>query len=508
MSRPILLSLVALIATAAGATGGCQQCDRYREEDCSLDGDCFSAGSARYCLESGGEYCIPGCFDCLAQAEECFHKNWALPCYSPGSEAACKQLNSEWCVASASPSASAPSTASSAPSTGDSTAETGVILQWILVTLAVAAITTACCIIGCLKRESSWTFVVPIDGPTERTLQRLESRLNSGKQGACSACYSQTAQQQRDRLLAKAAMQAAGGPEFWSLTVAHVSHFLADHEDALVKYCDKHAFTMDQGRPKHLCFDEDCSMEHGDMPHSFCDGQAASPLNTNMHVVVSRLIKPLTKDGAAKKGRDAKGTLGMWAFLTEGRVQRARTFVSHCWNEKFQDFVDTLQSLGPKEDVWICSFALPQNINIGEVLGNKPSKSPFARALAQAEQVLLAVDAKIEPPTRSWCCFELYLACMQQKTIRIEVPTQETQADIRKLKKKVKDAMEVVDISQCSASNQGDHEKIMAEIGFAVGDVNSKLAEKAAVEYLSACRLLDARVSSSGSSRPESESPV
>ncbi|CAJ1346016.1 unnamed protein product [Effrenium voratum] len=505
-----MLRLLVLSLIGAAAAGGCQQCKKGKDEDCYEGGSCFSAGSQQQCLDTGGEYCVTefSCEDCLAKEMDCFHKNWALPCYAVGWEEGCTKLGSQWCgAASALESADAVEPFMDGDAV-DAGTELGEVLQWSLVSVAALALVAACVAVGfCLKPKSSWTFAAPIDVPTERALKRLDTKLSSRGQSACAACACcscQSAKQQKERLLAQAAMKAAGGPEFWSLTVAHLSKFLSDHQYALVKYCEKHAFTMDEGRPKHLCFDEDCSMDHGDMPYAYSDGRELDPLISNMHVVVSFLIKPLTKERARKKGHDAKGTLGMWAFLTEGRIQRARTFVSHCWNEKFQDFVDTLESLGPKEDVWICSFALPQNINIGEVLGNKPSCSPFARALNQAEQVLLAVDKNIEPPTRSWCCFELYLACKQQKTIRIEVPRQETPQKIKELKKSIKDAMEKVDISMCSASNAGDHERIMAEIGSSTGDVNSRLAEKAAVEYLSACRLLDA---GTGGTRSSSSLP-
>ena len=35
----------------------------------------------------------------------------------------------------------------------------------------------------------------------------------------------------------------------------------------------------------------------------------------------------------------------MWARLSEGNPVKAMTFVSHCWNERFSDFVATLNSL-------------------------------------------------------------------------------------------------------------------------------------------------------------------
>lgn len=66
-------------------------------------------------------------------------------------------------------------------------------------------------------------------------------------------------------------------------------------------------------------------MDHGDMPYAYSDGRELDPLISNMHVVVSFLIKPLTKERARKKGHDAKGTLGMRLdpqlrhFVTGGR---------------------------------------------------------------------------------------------------------------------------------------------------------------------------------------------
>ena len=47
--------------------------------------------------------------------------------------------------------------------------------------------------------------------------------------------------------------------------------------------------------------------------------------------------------------------------------------------------------------VWICSFALDQNADIGPQLGQGLEECPFALALKQANAVILLIDENVEP---------------------------------------------------------------------------------------------------------------
>ena len=484
------------IETGQAETDGCKKCSPMNEEDCYQGGSCKSAGTQQKCLEAGGEYCVTdfSCEDCVAKGETCFRKNWAEPCYSPTKASCTADPLAEWCGKSF----------DNAIETGqaDTEGSEGAILLWSL----VAAGTLALVSVGFsthfyFSKTSMWTPDAPIDRRTERQLDQLDRTLQDSEQSCCGKSIAQ-AQKDKDGLLAQAALKAAGGPEFWSLAVWHVGKFLKDHVGALEKYCENHTLHITSDPvPEcwHICREPNCPMDHGDVPHAHFSTEG-DPLEANMHVVVSYLIKPMTNERVqplVSSGKVARGTLGMWAYLTEGRIRRAKTFVSHCWNEKFKDFVDTLYWLDPEDDVWICSFALPQNINIGEVLGKKPSNSPFAQALRQSQQVLLAVDEKIEPPKRSWCCFELYLAHQQNKTILIEQPMQgRNSSQILSLKEHVYEELKNVKLEECSASRQEDKKKIMKEIGSHVAEVESIVADAAKVSYQRAKRLLTASTAS------------
>ena len=470
--------------TGQAEAEGCKKCSPMNEENCYQGGSCRSAGTQQKCLEGGGEYCVTdfSCEDCAAKGETCFRKNWAEPCYSPTKAECTDDPLGEWCSKSSDGSME----------TGQAEAEgsEGNILLWSLVAVGTLALVSVCFSTHFyfskssmrISKSSMWTFEAPIDRETERKLDQLDHTLRDSKQSCCCRKSIVQKQKAKDSLLAQAALKAAGGPEFWSLSVREVSLFLEGHQRALMLYCKNHTLHITSDLvPQcwHMCHTPNCDMDHGDVLHA-PSSTKADPLEANMHIVVSYLIKPMTNERVqplVQGGKVARGILGMWAYLTERRIRRATTFVSHCWNEKFKDFVDTLQWLGADEAVWICSFALPQNINIGEVLGKKPSKSPFAQALRQSQQVLLAVDEKVEPPKRSWCCFELYLAYQQKKEIIIEQPVHgKDEKQFLRLRKHVAKKMKKVKLKECSASRQEDKENIMAEIGSHTAEVERTLA--------------------------------
>merc|ERR1712216_633295 len=126
-----------------------------------------------------------------------------------------------------------------------------------------------------------------------------------------------------------------------------------------------------------------------------------------------------------------------------------------------------------KHAVWICSFALPQNQNIGAVLSSNIQDSPFARALLAAQRIVLAVDAKVEPLERSWCCYELFLAVTNGKRLDIRAPLLS-----RTLFQCVVDKVGNLDIRNCSASNEDDHRRIMEVIAGAEDLVNEQIQDE------------------------------
>ncbi|CAE8701209.1 unnamed protein product [Polarella glacialis] len=190
--------------------------------------------------------------------------------------------------------------------------------------------------------------------------------------------------------------------------------FYQAHIADLEAYCQGHL--LDEGDCYHVCLRSPCPHDHGaaKFRRSRTRSSSMMALPLNMHVVVAVCIKPLTSG--------CEGVLG-YALLRNGATpQRVQTFVSHSWGQSFHDFVRTLQTLRPETVLWICSFALPQNIDISSVLGMCPGSSPFATALQRAERVVLAVDEVVEPLGRTWCCYEMYLTVTSGKRLDIRAP--------------------------------------------------------------------------------------
>jgi len=249
-----------------------------------------------------------------------------------------------------------------------------------------------------MHKMGPWDPENPIQPHVQARLKKLQSRCSTpGKAGEDSQApqawvgrvsslldRSLKASEEAETLLGRAALAAAGGPQNWSVSVKQVKDFHFEHIDQLAAYRADHLLGSSC---EHLCTQSPCQHEHGDADcRSATESELAEHLHlpVNMHAIVALLIKPQT--------RDFEGILGFWAKMNIAEPARAETFVSHCWNQAFDDFVQTLQTLQATTRVWICSFALPQNINISKILGSKPKDSPFAVALAQADKLMLALD--------------------------------------------------------------------------------------------------------------------
>jgi len=136
------------------------------------------------------------------------------------------------------------------------------------------------------------------------------------------------------------------------------------------------------------------------MPLEQADVEASKvqAMQPNMHLVVGREIKPRTKPFECSL-----------ALVKNPNGLRITTFVTHTWEEPFDHFTGTLEmALNPNEVVWICSIALDQNADIKKALDSEDLlQSPFAKALRFAPKLIVAMDAQLQVPERSWCVFEL-----------------------------------------------------------------------------------------------------
>eukprot|EP00930_Biecheleria_cincta_P069265 TRINITY_DN5701_c1_g1_i1.p1 TRINITY_DN5701_c1_g1~~TRINITY_DN5701_c1_g1_i1.p1 ORF type:complete len:797 (+),score=172.27 TRINITY_DN5701_c1_g1_i1:863-3253(+) len=207
----------------------------------------------------------------------------------------------------------------------------------------------------------------------------------------------------------------------------------------------------------HVCTDcsaEPCKFEHKDVEHisleqlSESEQAGLKTLKANMHLVVSRHVKPQTKDLDCS-----------WSELKNPKGLQIQVFITHTWSQEFKAFVNTLShACESKEAVWICSLAIPQNSDVKEILNDDNiERSPFAKALKFAEKFLVILDEDLEVPDRAWCTFEIERAGRWGKTTLL---WPHNVGDLPRLQKK----METIDMAEAKASDQDDLRRIQKSI--------------------------------------------
>jgi len=324
-----------------------------------------------------------------------------------------------------------------------------------------------------------WDRQMPIQPWVEKKVSQLRSR--SGSFQFVSPSLASLWGGRTDAQVARAALEAAGGPAYWGVTVRQLQSFYEEHRSSIEDYCRCHRLDSNFC---HVCLEDPCPCFHGDADHYPYkeveeDAKASlSPMLFNMHLVVQLIIKPKTKDNL--------GILGYWAMFNALCPLKVQTFISHCWNHDFGGFVKAISTLGPDTVVWVCSFALPQNIDTNKVVGACVMRSPFAAALTAAEKVCLVVDERVEALTRSWCCFELYLSLSRRIELDIRAPVTSATTYQRIL-----DRAASMDVRHCRASNQADHNRILRVLRGTEDAVNRKVRQQ--IEQL--VRLLAAALS-------------
>lgn len=197
-------------------------------------------------------------------------------------------------------------------------------------------------------------------------------------------------------------------------------------------------------------------------------------------MMVQRYIKPWTQafeasysavilaDSAAQKLHTKKSLAAECG---------AEVFISHCWNEAFDDFLRTLESnLDPEVVVWVCSLGIDQNVNIGAEIGDHLFNSPFARALQGATRVLLLMDEDAEPLTRVWCVLEAHLAFLWGKPYDMALPPLAESLD-EAAWRMVGGRLCDLDMRRCKASHAPDKLRILALVSERSGGVEALNAE-------------------------------
>lgn len=182
-------------------------------------------------------------------------------------------------------------------------------------------------------------------------------------------------------------------------------------------------------------------------------GLQLQQLQPTMHAVVAREIQPRTKPHGCSFSR-----------LLNPEGLEITAFVTHTWEEHFDNFVGTLEmALKPEEVVWVCSCALDQNADIKQLLDSEDLlRSPFAMALRHAPKLVVTLDEELRVPERSWCAFEL------EKASQWGIPTfmwSYHMSCCRELEEKVKH----LDIRRASATAKVDQERIHKAIQEGIG---------------------------------------
>lgn len=196
----------------------------------------------------------------------------------------------------------------------------------------------------------------------------------------------------------------AGGPRFWGIKVGQLADFRDRIRQDMRDYCSEHQFCFIDDKPYHVCNQCPCTLDHGAatflQPDQVPADAKLEPLKPNMHLVVSKYVRPET----LPEGKS-------FALKVNPDGLEVSTFISHCWGEDFDDFVDTLlMALSREEAVFVCSFALYQNEDeaISAMLGVEVlDDTPFGVALHGSRRLVVVVDRDLEVPTRLWCNWEI-----------------------------------------------------------------------------------------------------
>jgi len=246
-------------------------------------------------------------------------------------------------------------------------------------------------------------------------------------------------------------------PGGWGIKVSFVFQFWKYVAGDLNEYAAAH--DLDENL-RHVCLVPLCRWCHeGAEPLS--RHQATSKLTrmrTNMHLVCSRYIKPWT---------EARGA-GLALVLNAGRIAGrlnttanehclADVFISHSWNEVFEDFLTTLRhALDPDTVVWVCSFAIWQHGDINNDL--RPlERCPFALAMCATHRVLAVTDRTAEAFERCWVDLEAELAMKWSKPYDISLPD-DGDADLWRI---VGKRLDNLNIEDCKATCEEDRMAIL-----------------------------------------------
>mmetsp|Transcript_83676 Transcript_83676/g.157530 ORF Transcript_83676/g.157530 Transcript_83676/m.157530 type:complete len:349 (+) Transcript_83676:108-1154(+) len=271
-----------------------------------------------------------------------------------------------------------------------------------------------------------------------------------------------------DADLAKIAFEEGGGPINWGISVHQLVKFCEEIKPKLRDYCVDHR--LDPKTFCHVCLRDQCPHDHGCANcralHPDEDKTSLPTVEPNMHTVVALFIKPRT--------RDTHGLRGLALKLNLEQPKQVEKFVSHSWTGRFEDFVGTLsRKMLPETVVFICSFALPQNLDLNAMLGTDLESTPFALAHELACEVCLVIDESVDVIARAWVIYELYLSLARKKPLQIALT--KTGADFHQ---KIMHQVPSIDVRHSKASKESDLRAIKTTLAGKEDELNKAIRRK------------------------------
>eukprot|EP00928_Gymnodinium_smaydae_P005950 TRINITY_DN12067_c0_g1_i2.p1 TRINITY_DN12067_c0_g1~~TRINITY_DN12067_c0_g1_i2.p1 ORF type:complete len:458 (+),score=66.07 TRINITY_DN12067_c0_g1_i2:30-1403(+) len=254
--------------------------------------------------------------------------------------------------------------------------------------------------------------------------------------------------------------QTAEQPGWWGLRVELVWQLWEYIAGDINPYAAAHGVNADG---IHTCYVKPCGWRHCGEQARVCD--EALPLDAktmqlrpDMHLVVRRYVKPWTKGFNTGLARVLNaGIIAHIQTLCTVDCCKAAVFISHSWNENFQEFATTLvRNLHMDTAVWVCSFALNQNGDIAGSLGDLES-CPFAVAMGDVRSVLVVTDHSAEALERCWVVLEAAVALKKGKQWSISL-SDNFDVDMWRT---VGQKLDGLDVRQCKASYDADKQAII-----------------------------------------------
>mmetsp|Transcript_30424 Transcript_30424/g.87218 ORF Transcript_30424/g.87218 Transcript_30424/m.87218 type:complete len:664 (+) Transcript_30424:36-2027(+) len=286
--------------------------------------------------------------------------------------------------------------------------------------------------------------------------------IGSALQGICS---SDAEAEKRCEPLPRLKTQPRG----WGIRVRTLQTFFEYIQNDLEGYAATHHLDEDWC---DVCLVSPCCWQHHGKHVTFETARGKlRPMTPNMKLVVERYIKPWTQDF-----QDAGMALALNAGHLVGRPGRtaegicmASIFISHCWNEPFPDFAQTVYgALDLDTTIWVCSFAIWQHGNIAAELHDLKA-CPFAEAMVDSDRVLVVTDDSAEVFDRCWCVLEAKLAQEFGKPYDIALSRDKDENLWLQVNKK----LESLDVRSCHATVESDKTAILEYIARLPGGIGA-----------------------------------